>query len=82
MAGDGAFRAIRNLIVIAEEQSAATIVEESCGPADGARGSLNEVTELFAGPDSQIRYVPLQRLGRERDVAPDVPRAAAIATPG
>jgi Fe-S cluster assembly protein SufD len=63
MTGEGAFRAIRNL-VIAEEQSAATIVEESCGPADGARGSLNEVTELFAGPGSHIRYVPLQRLGR------------------
>jgi Fe-S cluster assembly protein SufD len=63
LSGEGAFRAIRNL-VIAEEGSSATIVEESLGPADGARRSLNEVTELFAGPTSQIRYVPLQRLGR------------------
>jgi Fe-S cluster assembly protein SufD len=63
LGAEESFRAVRNL-VIAEEGAAATIVEESRGPQDGGRRSLNEVTELFAGPDSHLRYVPLQRLGR------------------
>ncbi len=64
VSGGGAFRAIRNLIVI-EAGASATIVEESCGAGPVGRDSLNEVTELFAGPDSQVRYMPLPRLGRE-----------------
>lgn len=63
LGGDGSFRAVRNLVVV-EEGASATIVEESRGPENGARRSLNEVTELFAGKDSQVRYVPLQRLAR------------------
>lgn len=56
-------RATRNLIVI-EEGASATIVEESRGPSGEARRSLNEVTELFAATRSQVRWVPLQHLGR------------------
>ncbi len=63
VSGGGAFRAIRNIIVI-EAGASATIVEESRGAALG-RDSLNEVTELFAAPDSQVRYMPVTRLGGE-----------------
>jgi Fe-S cluster assembly protein SufD len=63
VSGGGAFRAIRNLIVI-EAGASATIVEESRGEVLG-RDSLNEVTELFAGPDSQVRYMLVTRLGGE-----------------
>lgn len=62
--GDGAFRAVRNLIVV-EEGASVTVVEESRGGGQDGRGSLNEVTELYAGRDSEIRYLPLQHLGRE-----------------
>lgn len=56
-------RATRHLVVV-EEGASATIVEESRGPANGARRSLNEVTELYAAARSQVRWVPLQHLGR------------------
>ncbi len=62
--GARAFRAVRNLIVI-EEGASAIIVEESRGAQQGGRDWLNEVTELFAAPDSHVRYMPLQHLGRE-----------------
>ena len=63
LGGERGFRAVRNLIVF-EEGSSGTIVEESRGPGDDSGHSLNEVTELFAGPNCRIRIVPLQHLGR------------------
>ena len=62
--GGGAFRAVRNLILI-EEGASATIVEESRGPKQRGRDWVNEVTEIHAARDSEVRYMPLQHFGRE-----------------
>lgn len=59
---DGAFGAVRNLILI-EEGASATIVEDASG--DGVKGTRRiEATEVFAAAGSHVRLVSVQRLGR------------------
>jgi Fe-S cluster assembly protein SufD len=64
VSGSAAFRAIRNLVIV-EEGASAIVVEESRGTGNAGRDYLNEVTEIFAAPESRIRYIPLQHLSRE-----------------
>jgi Fe-S cluster assembly protein SufD len=62
--GDGSFGLVRNLVIV-EDGASATIVEEALGAQQGGRDRLSEVTEIFAAADSEVRYLPLQHLGRE-----------------
>ncbi len=55
--------AVRNLVLL-EEESAATIVEDASGEG-GKSVKRIEVTEVFAGVGSEARLVSLQRIGRE-----------------
>ncbi|MFB3907196.1 MAG: Fe-S cluster assembly protein SufD [Candidatus Eisenbacteria bacterium] len=65
LAGAKGFRAVRNLIVV-EEDASVTIVEESRGPdGSGAGAIVNEVTELFVAPGGQVRYAPIQHVGKK-----------------
>ncbi len=51
------------LLVVAEERSEATIVDECEGGSDKLK--LNAVVEVFAGQSSRVRYVSVQRLHKE-----------------
>jgi Fe-S cluster assembly protein SufD len=53
------------LVVVAEEGSKASLIEEYASPADDTAAYSNAVTELFVEPNAKLEYVSLQNLSRE-----------------
>ena len=63
------------LLVVAEEGSRFTLIEEYASARPELRGYSNAVVELFVEQDAKLEYVSLQNLS-QRDVAlRDAPRA-------
>lgn len=59
--GRNAFFATR-LLVVAEERSELTVIDECEGGGDGLK--LNSVTEVIAGQGAHVRHVAVQRLSK------------------
>ena len=53
------------LVVVAEEGSRASLIEEYASPAADTAAYSNAVTELFVEPSAKLEYVSLQNLSRE-----------------
>ncbi|MCB0214400.1 MAG: Fe-S cluster assembly protein SufD, partial [Anaerolineae bacterium] len=62
--GEGSVSLPRTLIV-GEQSSSATIIEESISLGEHGQGLNVGVVEIYANPDSQIRYVDVQRWGED-----------------
>ncbi|MCB0192851.1 MAG: Fe-S cluster assembly protein SufD [Anaerolineae bacterium] len=62
--GEGSVSLPRTLI-IGEQSSSATIIEESISLDAHGQGLNVGVVEIYANPDSQIRYVDVQRWGED-----------------
>jgi Fe-S cluster assembly protein SufD len=54
----------RRLLVVLDEASALTLIDEHEGGRDG-KSNLYSIVESFAGPASRLRHVVVQRLGRK-----------------
>jgi Fe-S cluster assembly protein SufD len=61
---DGGARFWR-LLVVAEEGSRFSVIEEFAGAADETAGYSNAVSEIFVGQAAKVEYVSLQNLARE-----------------
>src|SRR3954464_5019368 len=53
------------LVVVAEEGSKASLIEEYASPSDDTAAYSNAVTELFVEPNAKLEYVSLQNLSTE-----------------
>jgi len=53
------------LVVVAEEGSKASLIEEYASPAEDTAAYSNAVTELFVEQNAKLEYVSLQNLSRE-----------------
>jgi Fe-S cluster assembly protein SufD len=53
------------LLVVAEEESRCSLIEEYVSASPGLRGYSNAVAELFVEPAAKLEYVSLQSLSRE-----------------
>jgi len=53
------------LVVVAEEGSKASLIEEYASPTDDTAAYSNAVTELFVEPNAKLEYVSLQNLSTE-----------------
>ncbi len=53
------------VIVRAEPNSRASIIEESYGPLDSGSAILSIVTELYLGEGAQVKYASMQNLGED-----------------
>jgi Fe-S cluster assembly protein SufD len=53
------------LVVVAEEGSKASLIEEYASPAEDTEAYSNAVTELFVEQNAKLEYVSLQNLSRE-----------------
>lgn len=62
--GQGSVSIPRTLI-IGEQSSGATLIEESISLDEHGQGLNVGVVEIYANPDSQIRYVDVQRWGED-----------------
>src|SRR5258708_32410256 len=53
------------LVIVAEEGSRASLIEEYASPAPDTAADSNAVTELFVGQGAKLEYVSLQNLSTE-----------------
>jgi Fe-S cluster assembly protein SufD len=63
--GDGAGATFWRLLVVAEEGSRFSLIEEYTSPSGGPAGYTNSAVELFVEAGAKLEYVSLQNLAKE-----------------
>jgi Fe-S cluster assembly protein SufD len=63
--GDGAGATFWRLLVVAEEGSRFSLIEEYTSPSGGPAGYTNSAVELFVEAGAKLEYVSLQNLSQE-----------------
>ena len=63
--GDGTGATFWRLLVVAEEGSRFSLIEEYTSPSAGAAGYTNSAVELFVEQGAKLEYVSLQNLSQE-----------------